>query len=208
MNVTFTNHLDQRYTFIHIPKSAGKSISAFILKHAKEYQTLHEQSHATLQEIKTKNKDLGHTFAIGRNPYSRAVSLYRYLYTANLKKLAKHSDQHLGANSNLDWHKDWIKQNGPRNFIKFTELLPWVPLGQLQSEYTDVDTLFKFEQIDKVNTFLQEILHTTDNLLHLNRTGDTTYKKYYDKSAIKAVYKIYKNDFKSLGYSKDINITV
>lgn len=209
MNVTFTNHLNQRYTFVHIPKTAGKSVSAYILKHATEVRTLHDKSHATLDEIQSTGQDLGHTFAIGRNPYSRAVSLYRYLHEADIRKLAQEADPHFGTQSNLDWYYNWSQQNGRKcTFSKFCEKLPYVPLGEFQYPYVNVNTLFKFEEINKVNIFLKEIFNTNEDLFYLNKTGDTNYEKYYDKYSAKIVFKTYKKDFKALGYSKNINISI
>lgn len=207
MNLTFTNHLGCRYTFVHVPKVAGKSISAYIYKHASEYWTPHELSHATPEDLQSLGAPLGETFAVTRNPYSRAVSLYRYLHKVNIKDLMKKTDVYLNTESNLDWHERWNKENRVNGFGSFCTLLPYVPLGCFQSDYRNVDRLFCFEQMDQVNTYLKRILGTTEDLMHLNKTGDNDYINYYsNQHTIEQVHKAYKQDFKLLGYSKDINI--
>jgi hypothetical protein len=208
MNLTFIGSDNKKYTFVHIPKTAGKSISAYIFKHAKEYYTLHDDSHATVSQIKTLNKDLGTTFAVSRNPYSRVVSLYRYLYETNIKKLAQEADPYFNTTSNLEWYKTWHDKTGHITFEKFCEQLPFVPLGHAQHPYLPVDKLFKFEELDKFNSFIKECLGTTEDLFHLNKTGPNSYRRYYNRHACKLVYKAYKKDFQSLGYSKDINIFI
>jgi hypothetical protein len=208
MNITFIGSNNEKYTFIHIPKTAGKSISAYIFKHAKEHYTLHDDSHATVEEIRSLGKDLGTTFAVTRNPYSRAVSLYRYLYETDIKKLAKEADPYFNTTSNLDWYNHWHDQTGKITFQKFCEQLPFVPLGHAQHPYTPVDKLFKFEEIDKLNSFIKNCLGTTEDLFHLNKTGPNSYRRYYNKHATKLVYNAYKKDFQILGYSKDINISI
>lgn len=207
MNISFINHKGERYTFVHIPKTAGKSISAYIFKHGKEIWSPHELSHATPSDLESLNVPLGETFAVTRNPYSRAVSLYRYLHEVDIKKLAKQSDKHFGKKSNLDWYSIWNKENNIKTFRQFCNLLPYVPLGSLQHPYKNVDRLFNFEQMDQVNDYLKRILGTTEDITHLNKTGNNQYKKYYTKHSIaETVYNAYEQDFNLLGYSKDINI--
>lgn len=208
MNLTFVGNNNEKYTFVHIPKTAGKSISAYIFKHAKEYYTLHDDSHATIEEIKSKNCDLGTTFAVSRNPYSRAVSLYRYLYETDIKKLAQEADPYFNTVSNLEWHNNWLNRTGKITFEKFCEQLPFVPLGQAQHPFVPVDNLFKFEELNNLNNFIKECLGTTEDLYHLNNTGSTKYRRYYNRQSAKNVYNAYKKDFKVLGYSKDINISI
>lgn len=208
MNLTFKGKNNEKYTFIHIPKTAGKSVSAYIFKHAKEYYTLHDDSHATVNQIKSLGKDLGKTFAIARNPYSRAVSLYRYLYESDINKLAKQADPFFNTVSNLDWYYNWKEEFGPMSFSEFSSQLPYVPLGQAQHPYIPVDILFRFEDLGKLNNFIKECLGTTEDLYHLNKTGPSTYRRYYNKYSEKVVYDAYEDDFKLLGYSKDINITI
>lgn len=207
MNLTFINHLGCRYTFVHIPKTAGKSISAYILKHAQESWSSHELSHATPEDLQSLDAPLGETFAITRNPYSRAVSLYRFLHQVDMDDLMKKTDVYFNKTSNLDWYHKWNENYKPNSFEEFCTLLPYVPLGSFQHPYKDVDRLFYFEQMDQVNTYLKRILGTTEDLMHLNKTNSKNeYINYYTKSTIKQVHKAYKRDFKLLGYSKDINI--
>lgn len=207
MNITFVNQNGERYTFVHVPKTAGKSISAYIYKHASEYWTPHELSHATPDDLEVLDISLGETFAVTRNPYSRAVSLYRYLYEVDIKKLSMSDDKHFGTPSNLNWYSIWHTQKKINTFEEFCNLLPDVPLGSLQHPYKNVDRLFHFEQMDQVNNYLKRILGTTEDIMHLNKTGNNQYKTYYTKHSItKTVHKAYKQDFNLLGYSKDINI--
>lgn len=207
MNITFYDRNEQPWTFLHVPKTAGKSISAYIMRNnPNASKTLHPTSHATLAEMQSLNVDLGTTFAVFRNPYARAVSLYKYLYEDDIKKVLESSIPYFHQTPNTDWHDIVMKEYGRNlSFLSFCKILPWIPLGIEQYHYLPVDKKLKMETLDKDFKFIQDLLGTNESLYKFNCTNNRPWQSYYTSDTKKIIYQTYKKDFKLLGYSKDIN---
>jgi hypothetical protein len=206
MNLTFTDQSGKVWTFLHVPKVAGKSVSAYITDHCKNAITLHSNSHATIKDMKSLNKNLGLTFALFRNPYSRAVSLYKFLFKSNIEEITLATVKHFKKEPKLEWHKNFIKEYGYLTFEDFCKNLPYMPLAIEQYHYLPVNKLFKIEDIDtEFVKFIQQILNCTTPFYKINSTINDNWVNYYNSTTRDLVYKVYKKDFKLLNYSNDIN---
>lgn len=207
MNITFYDKDNNPWTFLHVPKTAGKSISAYIMRNDNSNgKTLHPSSHATVKEMQSLNVNLGTTFAVFRNPYARAVSLYKYLYEDDLKKVLKTSMPYFQHKPDTAWHDTVMKEHGSNlSFLSFCKKLPWLPLGIEQHHYLPVDKRLKIETLDKDFKFIQKLLGAKEPLYKFNCTNNKPWRSYYTSASKKIIYQTYKKDFKLLGYSKDIN---
>ena len=205
MNITFYDKKEKPWTFLHVPKTAGKSISAYIMQFSLNSKTLHNSSHATLKEIKELNLELGTTFAVFRNPYSRAVSLYRFLFELDIRKVTETSKEYFNAEPDFSWHDDFIKTYGKLDFLSFCKELPWMPLGVEQYHYMPVDKYLYFENLTKDFKIIQSALGVEAPLYKLNQTNNFNWQRYYTKSTQRIIAETYSKDFKLLKYSKDIN---
>lgn len=210
MNITFYDRNDHPWTFLHVPKTAGKSISAYIMKNtSNEAKTLHPTSHATVKEMQSLNVNLGTTFAVFRNPYARAVSLYKYLYEDDIKKVLESSIPYFQQKPNTDWHDTVMKEYGRNlSFLSFCKKLPWMPLGIEQCHFLPVDKKLKIESLELDFRIIQHALGTTEPLYKFNSTNNKPWQSYYTNKTKKLVYQTYKQDFKQLGYSKDIHTSI
>jgi hypothetical protein len=208
MNMTFLTPNNQKLTFVHIPKNAGKSINAYIYQNVPAATSIHEKSHATINELKSTGIDLGTTFAVVRNPFTRAVSLYRYLFEVEMKKLYKQSlDMFRTKNPNFDWYDTFRNEYGFLTFEQFCEQLPFMPMGVPQYKFIPVDIVLRYETLSEDFKQIQNLLKTASKpLFRINSTGNANLKKYYKKNnCAKLVASAYKEDFELLGYSNDIN---
>lgn len=205
MNITFYDKIDRPWTFLHVPKTAGKSISAYIMKHGANHKTLHPSSHATLKEMQDLGVDLGTTFAVFRNPYSRAVSLYRFLFELDIRKVTEGATDYFHKKPDFSWHDNLINTYGKLDFVSFCKELPWMPLGIEQHHYLPVGKKLFIEKLDDDFKFIQSMLGSTEPLYKFNSTNNNNWHSYYDKESQEIIAETYKQDFEQLGYSKDIN---
>jgi hypothetical protein len=205
MNITFTGADNKKYTFLHIPKVAGRSITLYIMKHAKSYKTHHSNTHATLQDLKELKIDLGKTIAVFRNPYSRAVSLYKFLFKNNLNNFLNESLLHFDKGPDLEWFNNIRQEYANITFYKFCKNIDNMPLKVRQSEFYPVNIAFKIETLSTDIKILQTILGVTEPLLHLNKSDDNSWIEYYDNSSKELIRNYYKKDFKKLNYPEMLN---
>tara|TARA_B110000503_G_C7154323_1_gene416619 strand:- start:370 stop:1008 length:639 start_codon:yes stop_codon:yes gene_type:complete len=208
MNITFLTPMNQKLTFVHIPKNAGKSINAYIYQHGISPSSIHLTSHATIEELKSSQIDLGLTFAVVRNPFTRAVSLYRYLFEVEMKKLYKESlEMFPNKNPNFEWYDNFRQEYGFLTFQQFCEQLPWMPMGNPQYKFIPVDIILRYETLNEDFKQIQNLLRTPSNpLFKINSTGECNVTTYYkNNNCAELIAAAYKNDFKLLGYSTDIN---
>ena len=114
--------ISETFIFIHIPKTAGTSISRAVSPYATN-RKLHKSrdcefaSHITLKKLQTREKiqiDNYFTFAFVRNPWERIQSLYYYVLQKNQTK-------------KRDWH-DKIPRYTDMGFNKWVnkEMNPWI----------------------------------------------------------------------------------
>ena len=205
MNLTFLDAHNQRHTFIHIPKTAGKSISSYILKYGIEPHAICEKSHATREDLGLTGKDLGSTFAVVRNPYSRMVSLYRFLFECDIKKITKKSNKYFdNPVGDLKWHSDLLSHyKGRLSFKRFCNKLPMMPFGEPQCSFLPADRLLRYENLEKDFEHYRVSLNSKEPLWKINSTGtENNWVNYYDKETADQVYNVYKEDFVKLGYKK------
>lgn len=205
MNITFYDKVNRPWTFLHVPKTAGKSISAYIMEHSKNAKTLHPTSHATLTDMQSLDVDIGTTFAVFRNPYSRAVSLYRFLFEVDIRQISNAHTKFFQKKPDYTWHDELIKSYKGISFTDFCKELPYLPLGIEQHHFFPVAKVLKVENLKHDFKFIQNMLGTTQSLFKFNSTGRHDWRTYYNKQTQEAIYKTYEEDFRLLGYSKDIN---
>jgi hypothetical protein len=209
MNVTFEDKIGRTWTFLHVPKTAGKSISAYLTKYGKNVRTLHETSHATIKDMEDIDADLGTTFAVFRNPYSRAVSLYRFLFEVDIEEASKTFLDYFHKKPDFTWHSNLKKNFGKMSFVDFCRQLPYMPLGIEQHHFLPVGKKIRFEHFDEDSKFLHSLLDVQEPVFKFNSTGEYHWQSYYNNNdAQEIIYETYRKDFELLKYSKDINSSI
>ena len=209
-----------RCLFVHVPRTGGTSIEAalgmagdvdvededrlFGRIRSEKYRQLGFGSdffqHLTLREIRslesaTRSRDY-FSFAVVRNPWERAVSVYARLVAGEAGVLA----QQLG-----------VADPSSLSFRGFLDLAADCPHPHLKPQLdflvddagvVAVDLVCRFEQLDVCFDEVRRRLNRLDLALpHVNRSVHRHYSSYYDRATRDQVAKIYARDIEAFGYS-------
>ena len=224
--------IKNNFIFIHIPKTAGRSIKNSIGAYAESGG----RGHATLQElaagIGNYQEDLP-VVCFVRNPYDRLVSAfyYRYydekfLYSAE----APESELPGGGRGGETIHVSFPARAEERAKLQrpsirtFTEFIKddvrvaaamKMTFFRTQHSYISLegvpraDHIYKFENLENdFSDFKQRFFpHEGHELLHLNKgPSHPDWRKFFKTKAIrKKIAELYKVDFETFGYSTEIS---
>jgi hypothetical protein len=198
-------------TFIHIPKTAGQSLTQWIRHHDKN--TVLFNMHASATDLISQNIHLGETFTIIRNPYDRVVSTFSY-YRANALKQVEQKKTELTTDAELTaWQKQhreavkaqayftsrpfdrWLNEciDDPRKFALVDNSL---------TEYTkNVNTIFKYEELDQGFKIMENWFNTRLDFPEINISRMDDYRHYYkSEKSKKFVYEYFRKDLERFGY--------
>jgi len=199
-------------TFIHIPKTAGQSLTQWIRHHHK--QTVLFDMHASAADLLGQNISLGETFTIIRNPYDRVVSTFSY-YQANALIQVDQKRSELTSDIEIaKWEKqrteavraqeyfttrtfeDWLLEcvDDPRKF--------WV-MDKSLDEYTQhVTTIFKYEELEQGFTIMESWFNSRLDFPEINISRMDDYRHYYKSEKTKSfVHDHFCRDFDRFNYS-------
>jgi hypothetical protein len=190
--------------FIHIPKTAGKSIEV-----ALEGRTIIDPHfNKIFPKYKGPIKAYGDfyrryfKFAFVRNPWDRLVSVYHYYLN--------------GGNKTSTDRK--IQKNIPRTFREFVLNLKFFTHSYIlahlieQADYIAdgndnmlVDFVGKYESLEKDFQRVCKKIGLKSNLHHLNQSGHYHYSKYYDSETKEIIGAMYRRDIKLFNYKFEDN---
>ncbi|WP_353497684.1 sulfotransferase family 2 domain-containing protein [Vibrio sp. CB1-14] len=191
-------YLMHRCIFIHIPKSAGQSISLALFndKHPGHY------SIKKFEWESPKKKEAYFKFTVVRNPWDRLYSAYNYLTKFTpYKSDQEFSEKYLSEYKSFE---DFIL-----NGLKKKEISSWVHFRP-QSDFLldskgnfDIDYVARFENIE--DGFLDIAKRLDVDVPKLQKVNSSnrdskSYKKHYSQDTIRIVAKHYENDIKLLNY--------
>lgn len=209
---------NDKFVFIHIPKTAGASLTLalsknYTLETISNDRTENKNFHSTAKDyidlkLDYKNK---FKFSIVRNPWDRATSWYFFrknIIISDLNRLKKgETIKRLKNNlANLSrelevmeqgfnfWLKEYISQ--PWDYT-------WFSLSHDQSTWLDYmafDKILKFENLknDLENvSFLKNLNLPT---LHESKNSNIDFKSLYNSYSIDLIADIYKRDIEKFNY--------
>lgn len=223
----YNNH---KLIHIHIPKTAGVSISNLISKEGIEngihtlYGSINGNTskfltgsectilqHIFWNEIKSSYPIQWYVykkFAFVRNPYDRIVSIYSYL--KHLVNCGVNGHPFMKSPSQkFDDFVELIEIEMQNNFVKFSHNI--VCHFYKQTDFICgingaimIDFVGKFENIEEDIKWLYQYLKVEkiDILPFLNKTEHQNYMDYYNSKTKKIIYKLYESDFKKFDYAK------
>ena len=195
---------DRKIAFIHIPKAAGSSIEMHFTSSGWEMDFYKPCSHpnepamhhCVYDELKKMARELDDipSFCIVRNPYKRMVSEWR-------------------------WQRN-VMRTTRVNFIDFVHrvevslkrtLTYWDNHWRPQSDFLNdnIDRVIKIESLDQdFEAFSKEHeLGFTEPIPRFGKAKSTKYPRLdFDENTIDRIQRIYANDFRRLGYSKDVPV--
>ena len=208
-----------RCLFLHVPRTGGTSIEAalgmggdldvedegrlFGRIRSEKYRALGLGSdffqHLTLREVQSlgsapRSRDY-FSFAVVRNPWDRAVSVYARLVAGKAGVLA----ESLGVDDPSDLSFE--------AFLELAEgcahphLTPQVDYLVDTSGKIAVDLVGRFEALGESFDEVRQRLGRPDlTLPHVNRSAHRHYSSYYDRATRERVAKMYARDIQAFGY--------
>jgi len=198
--------IENKITFIHIPKNAGTSISRHIMKNYK-YQISSKQ-HDAYKKIPILWKD--NVFVVIRNPFDRLVSLFEHDKKTFFKKRKNHSLINWSYQECLKGFNHWVQHHRNTRFFKTNngvrrkfawgdqKQIKFFPLSNINV------TVIRFENLidDLNNLFLKNKLKVFSNLPKDNvSVANKNYKDYYDNKSKTIVENIFKDELEFFNYS-------
>lgn len=187
---------DKEYSavlFVHIPKTAGSSISKILneknLDNWKREWPRHHDPYSYLKEANLID-DSVFSFAVVRNPYTRTYSCYKQYNKTNQ------------TNISFSEYLNNIKQG------KISPISPLLHIPQsfyvIDQDIIQVDRIYKFENLKE----LEEELEWTLGFYNVGNYMVESYIEDYTDEAIDMVQDFYSSDFINFAYSKDFNETL
>jgi hypothetical protein len=194
LNIMIINQKDyDSLLFVHIPKTAGSSISKILdeknLDNWKREWPRHHDPYSYLKEANLIDERV-FSFAVVRNPYTRTYSCYKQYNKTNQTDIS------------FAQYLDNIKQG------KISTVSPLLHIPQsfyiMDQDDLQVERLYKFENLKE----LEDELGWELGFYNVGNYVVESYIQEYSDEAIKMVQDFYSSDFINFGYSKDFNQTL
>lgn len=196
-----------RCLFIHVPKTAGKSVLGLFglplvgRDYDGSYTWIEKPyGHQPLCDFyqepwfKTYFK-----FSFVRHPFDRLVSAFSYLDSGGLnsedEKFAREHVHLYGGD-----FKKFVADRLEMVFghVHFQPQSDWISEGD---DSCGLDFLGRFETLDEnIKTVCQRLQLDASKFPHLNKSRHKAWPQYYDKPTRKIAYELYKKDFALFGY--------
>ncbi len=185
-----------RALFIHVPKSAGRSIVRGLF----DVRSVEHAPADWYQLLDPQKFDTYFKFTFVRNPWDRAVSAYTYLMQGG--SAASEEDQQWsgfvgGFESFDDFACQWIT---PENVMRYALFTPQVEYLKDSFGRIDMDFIGRFETLAADFNTVAERLGVDASLPHINSSREQRYQDFYSDGSREAVASAYAEDINRLGY--------
>jgi Sulfotransferase family len=205
-------------TFIHVPKTGGTSFYHWIDKNIKDFDRLDDNNYATgsVDGAAKVWGDLGIVFSFVRNPYSRLVSMYEYMYAEAVKEISRHvpggklTDSYMDhlklisvSKKGFDYWVTSICTDSPEIYSIYDGDPNTINVCSWYNQKIP-DIIIKTEDLDKEFYKIQDLL--TDGLCRdpipwVNTTKHKPYQDYYNDVTRKLVSKKFAQDLDTFKYT-------
>jgi hypothetical protein len=168
---------DDNVTFIHIPKTAGSSITKWFQDNTTCAKN--NYGHIFLSEI---DNPASLIFAVVRNPWDRIVSIYSFV-----------NDNYECCTCNFEnFIYNMIKTVAFDGKKFSTPQIRWIEPG--------VTHILRFENLEKDFKIIQDIFQCYEPLPLENKTKHEHYRTYYNDETRQLVAEMFKEDIEAFGY--------
>lgn len=185
-----------KFIFIHIPKTAGTSITRWL-----DEDIITQNCHHTVRQYSEILQDQYPSFfkfAIVRNPWDRMLSLYKYYMSYDLVAVHKTYQHNLLKAPKKEPFLTWLKKMDGHKFVGRTQL-SFLTDGD---NNTNVDFVGKFENLEAdlitISNKIQIPLPPT--MFHELPTKHKHYRDEYDEETKNMVDIAFKDDIDHFDY--------
>ncbi len=185
--------------FIHIPKTAGISISKALFGNRSGG---HKSTRFYKQIFGVFIFNSYFKFSFVRNPYSRLVSAYNFLMKGGFcKKHKKWVEENISNYESFhDFVTMWLNEENINNISHFRPQFNYVCD---KNDKVEIDFIGRFENLEEDFQKVCRILDIDTELPHINSSNTTQHwKTFYNNETLKIVERVYKKDFDIFGYDK------
>ncbi len=205
-----------KFLFIHIPKSAGTSVTVALKKFSDSpedvwinrllarvginvnwigpFHWIRGRKHSTARQMKMMYSDSifneYYKFAFVRNPWALLVSYYHYIKSNE----HHHRSKKVG---NIDSFESYIRYEIKRNKINQSRFVTDSPGNDL------VDFVGRFESLEKDLGTIFERLGIESEMPHINSSTHNDYRQYYTEETANLVASHWAEDILRFGYTFD-----
>lgn len=175
--------------FIHIPKTAGKSITNMFSDAiiTREHPAPHEE------KLYKKHWSQYFTFTCIRNPFDRFVSWYFFM-----RKRYKQGNRQPAPQLATEYNfSDFIHNVLGSNKHGLESIRP---LSHWFSQGYNYNYVIKYENLSTDIQYIQEKLKLP-TIQHINATKRKSYREYYDQSMIEKISEYYREDLERFNYA-------
>ena len=203
-----------RFIFIHVPKTAGRSLKAALSElpgdnvrwlatsnheDINEFFSKWKHRRSTFDKIMWRSPKGYKTFGFVRNPWARISSLYRYLIERSTRKpgirAVKSFEDFIFQ---FEDHVKWIRE--------LHSFRPQLCFFADETGSADINYVGHFEYLSDDISEIKKILNINFSLKHLNRTSSSErdYRKDYTSSrVVDIVHDHFERDVRQFGYEFD-----
>ena len=189
-----------RCIFVHIPKTAGTSVSKALFGS--------EFGHCTVDHYEIFSPKRFHNyfkFAFVRNPWDRFLSAYKFLKKGGMYSVDKNwADIHLSEFNNFEQFVLSLKKEDQAQRI--LRGIHFIPQHKFICDYKfqiKVDFLGRFENINQDFSVVSDKLGLDVQLPHLNRSHNINFRDSYTDEMAAIVAQLYKKDLEIFDYKFD-----
>jgi len=214
----------EKYLFIHIPKTAGISLSQGMLKYTgvgaklvTDTQGVEHSVHThtdalTMKRILGEQYKRYHTFSVVRNPWDRLVSLYHFKLQSAQDRLSGVRRPKAGVSRENDMEeiaylsrlgfKSWLL-NGKCDCHLYSDSLTRLSQKSwLVDENGEliVNQVLKFETLDEDLKTLRGRINIDYEARDTNKSNRLEWINYYDLESFHYVNEVFKDDIEAFDY--------
>jgi hypothetical protein len=193
---TYKSFDDSKSIFVHIPKTAGLSITeALYGNRAGGHASL--RNYVLTFEPSVLRQYFKFTFV--RNPFDRLVSAYFFLRAGGINQADDNffKTELTRYNSFDHFATSWVSK---KNVFKYIHFVPQVAFIKNDINSIRLNYIGRFESIDADFRAIAEKVRPNSQLAKLNRSKRGEYQQYYSAEARKNVENVYKQDLENFGY--------
>ncbi len=185
--------------FIHVPKSAGRSIVRGLF----DVKSVEHAPAEWYQRLDPERFGSYFKFTFVRNPWDRAVSAYTYLSQGG--SAASSEDRQwsrfvAGFESFDEFVCHWMSADNIRRYALFT---PQVVFLKDMFGRVDMDFVGRFENLAEDYGTVASRIGSTGELPHLNQSRSRDYREFYSPRSRDIVAALYAQDISHFDYRFD-----